>query len=56
MDTKRWVHLFLAFVILSGFSLGCGGVSKETKIRCPKCAGYYDTKQGEDEFRWMHGR
>jgi hypothetical protein len=55
MDMKRWVHLFLALVILSVFSLGCVGASKEIKTRCPKCAGYYETKGGEEEFRWMHG-
>lgn len=56
MDMKRWVHLLLALVILSVFSLGCVGASKEIKTRCPKCAGYYETKGGEEEFRWTHGR
>ena len=56
MVMKRWVPLFLALVILSVFSLGCVGASKEIKTRCPKCAGYYDTRVGEEEFRWMHGR
>jgi hypothetical protein len=56
MVMKKWVPILLALVILSVFSLGCAGASKEIKTRCPKCAGYYETREGEEEFRWMHGR
>jgi hypothetical protein len=53
---KRWVHIFLALAILSVSFFGCGGASKDLKTRCPKCGGFYETREGEQEFRWMHGR
>jgi hypothetical protein len=45
--------------ILFIFLLGCAGADKETskdpRIRCPKCAGYYDSEQGSAFFDWMQG-
>jgi hypothetical protein len=45
------------------FMLGCAGPSKETsketskdpRIRCAKCAGYYDSELGSHMFNWMQG-
>ncbi len=53
---RRWVHILLALVILSVSFVGCAGGSKEIKTRCPKCAGYFNTREGEEAFRSMHGR
>ena len=56
MIVKRGVYILLALVILSISFVGCVGGSKEIKTRCPKCAAYFNSKEGEEEFRWMHGR
>jgi len=53
---RRWVYILLALVILSVCFVGCAGGSKEIKTRCPKCAGYFNTREGEEAFRSMHGR
>jgi len=53
---RRWVYILLALVVLSVCFVGCVGGSKEIKTRCPKCAAYFNSKEGEEEFRWMHGR
>jgi hypothetical protein len=49
-----WV-LVISLIIL----LGCVGPSTETskdqRIRCAKCAGYYDSEQGAHLFNWMQG-
>ena len=33
---RKWVSIFLALAIMAVFAVGCG-VSKEAKIKCPKC-------------------
>jgi len=56
---KKRLKIFWFLGILLTFLLGCAGPSKETskdqRIRCPKCAGYYDTEQGSHLFNWMQG-
>ena len=52
---KKWVNIVLALAILSFLSYGCSGTMKQTKIRCPKCGAYFDTREGEQEFLWMQG-
>ncbi len=50
---KKWEIIVVALAILSFLSYGCSGTFKQTKTRCPKCAGFYDTKEGEQNFQWM---
>jgi len=52
----KWLGVFLAWIVLSGFLSGCAETSKDLKFRCPKCGAYFSTKEGEEEFRWMRGR
>ena len=53
---KKWTGLFLTLTLLTSFLLGCAGTSKDTRIRCSKCGSFYDTREGEDIFKWMRGR
>ncbi len=53
---KRCLVVSLALVILSVLLFGCTGASKERKMRCPKCAGFYQTKEGAEEFRHIQSR
>ena len=45
--------------ILPLFCFGCSwttqGTSKDTMIRCPKCAAFYSSKEGAETFEWMRG-
>jgi hypothetical protein len=50
---KKWAIIVLALAMLSFFSYGCSGTLKHTKTRCPKCAGFFDTREGEQNFEWM---
>jgi hypothetical protein len=44
---KRMVSLILALAVLAVFSLGCGGmVSKDTKVKCPKCGAVFTIDEG----------
>jgi len=52
---ERWIGFFLILVILSLFSFGCASSSKEMKTRCPKCASFFDTKEGEETWKFMRG-
>ena len=45
---RKWVSIFMALAILAVFSLGCGGVTKEAKIKCPKCGAVFTVQEGMD--------
>jgi hypothetical protein len=48
---RKWVSIFLALAMLSVFSFGCGGVSKQTKIKCPKCGAVFTVDEGLREYQ-----
>jgi hypothetical protein len=48
---KRVIGIFLALAILTVFSLGCTGVAKDTKIKCPKCGAVFTVDEGLAEFQ-----
>jgi hypothetical protein len=56
MMMKKSLGVILAAVILFLFSYGCATTYEDKKTRCPKCGSYYDTREGEETFRWMQGR
>ncbi len=43
---KKFLSLVLAVAVLSAFTLGCGMVSKETKVKCPKCGAVFTIDEG----------
>ena len=43
---KKFLSLILAVAFLSAFTLGCGMVSKETKVKCPKCGAVFTIDEG----------
>jgi len=47
---KRLISVFLALAMLTVFSLGCG-VSKDTKIKCPKCGAVFTVDEGIAEIQ-----
>ncbi len=50
---KNWmkiVNVFLALVLLAFFSFGCAGVSRDTKIKCPKCGAVFTVDEGVTEY------
>lgn len=56
--TMLMTGLLLTLALLALFAFGCAGSSKETKepmMRCPKCAGFFSTKQGAEDFERMRG-
>jgi hypothetical protein len=52
---KKSTALFFTLTLLSLFLLGCAGTSEGTRIRCPKCGSFYDSRQGAETFEWMRG-
>jgi hypothetical protein len=52
---RRWINLLFVLAIFSGFLLGCAASSKDSKIKCVKCGGYFSTQEGAEEFKWMRG-
>ena len=45
---RKLVSIFMALAILAVFSFGCAGVSKESKIKCPKCGAVFSVQEGLD--------
>ena len=48
---KRWVSIFLGLTLLVVFSFGCAGVSRDTKIKCPKCGAVFTIDEGLAEIQ-----
>ncbi len=48
---RRWIGILLMLVILGAFSIGCAGVSKDTKIKCPKCGTVFTVEEGLSEIQ-----
>jgi hypothetical protein len=52
---RKWVSILMVLAILAVFSLGCAGVSKDTKIKCPKCGAVFTGEEGVKEYE-MKGK
>ena len=48
---KRGLSIFLALAILTVFSLGCATVTKDAKIKCPKCGAVFTVDEGLAEIQ-----
>jgi hypothetical protein len=48
---RKWIIIFLAMVLLAVFSFGCAEITKETKIKCPKCGAIFTTEEGLKEIQ-----
>jgi hypothetical protein len=46
---RKWASIFLALAMLAGFSLGCTGISKDAKVKCPKCGAVFTVDEGIQE-------
>ncbi len=48
---RKWMSIFLALALLAVFSLGCSGVTKETRVKCPKCGSVFTIDEGMAELQ-----
>jgi len=48
---RKWVSIFLALGMLAGFALGCTGISKDAKVKCPKCGAVFTVDEGLAEIQ-----
>ena len=48
---KKVMSILLALAILAVFSLGCTGVSKDAKVKCPKCGAVFTVDEGLAEIQ-----
>jgi hypothetical protein len=48
---RKWVSIILALAMLAVFSYGCAGVSKDAKIKCPKCGAVFTVDEGLAEIQ-----
>jgi predicted Zn-ribbon and HTH transcriptional regulator len=43
---KKLISLVFALLVMAALTLGCGYVSKETKVKCPKCGAVFTIDEG----------
>ncbi len=43
---RKLMSTILAIAVFATFSFGCAGVSKETKVKCPKCGAVFTVDEG----------
>jgi hypothetical protein len=43
---RKLLGILMALVIVAVFSFGCAGVSKESKVKCPKCGAVFSVDEG----------
>ncbi|MFB3885883.1 MAG: hypothetical protein ACE144_11700 [Thermodesulfobacteriota bacterium] len=43
---RKGVIIFLALAVLAVFSFGCAGISRDAKIKCPKCGAVFKVDEG----------
>jgi hypothetical protein len=43
---RKGLGILIALVILAVFPLGCAAVSKESKVKCPKCGAVFTVEEG----------
>ena len=48
---RKWMSIMLALAMLAVFSFGCAGVSKDAKIKCPKCGAVFTIDEGLTEIQ-----
>ena len=48
---RKLVSIFLVLMMLAVFSFGCAGVSKDAKIKCPKCGAVFTVDEGLAEIQ-----
>jgi hypothetical protein len=48
---RRLASIFLALALMAVLSFGCTGVSKDTKIKCPKCGAVFTVDEGMAEIQ-----
>jgi hypothetical protein len=48
---KKWVSIFMVLAMLAVFSVGCAGIDKQTKVKCPKCGAVFTVDEGLKEFQ-----
>jgi hypothetical protein len=46
---KKVLMMFFALLVIAVFSFGCT-VSKDAKVKCPKCGAVFSTQEGIDEY------
>jgi hypothetical protein len=47
---RKWASIFFVLLMLAGFASGCG-ISKNAKIKCPKCGAVFTVDEGLAEIQ-----
>jgi hypothetical protein len=46
MKKRTWLNFFLVLAVVAFFTFGCAGISKDTKVKCPKCGTVFSVSEG----------
>ena len=48
---RKWLGIVFVLLLLSVFSFGCATVSKDAKVKCPKCGAVFTINEGLDALQ-----
>ena len=48
---RKWLSICMILTILAFFSFGCATISKEDKVKCPKCGAVFTIQEGIDTLK-----
>jgi hypothetical protein len=57
MIRRSWKERFCVVISLASlavFMLGCADLSKEAKVKCPKCGAIFSFQEGLDQYQQSH--
>ena len=57
MTRRLWKERFCVVITLASlavFMFGCADLSKEAKVKCPKCGAIFTYQEGLDQYQQSH--
>jgi hypothetical protein len=51
---KRLISIILALVVVAIFAFGCAGISRDAKVKCPKCGAIFAVDEGLNEYEMFN--
>ena len=48
---RRLMSLVFVLMVVAMFAVGCAGVAKDAKIKCPKCGAVFTVDEGLNEYQ-----
>jgi len=51
---KDRIRVVISLASITVFVFGCAGLSKDAKVKCPKCGAIFTFQEGLDQYQQSH--